>query len=408
MQGKKMSGFVTRERALKDFFAAWQVEDKIEVVPIDEACKRITAEDVYSVQNLPVHRVSAFDGIAVKSENFKNGFPDYTTWVEGIDYVRADTGDDFPDDFDAVIMVEEIKYDNGKISYISPDLTVKPGDNTINAGSIVAEGDLIIEKNMPLRPTDVSTLVLGGINMIKVYRRPVVAFLPTGSELIPASAMPKRGENIDTNSILVKETIKELGGVPLIYPITNDNKKLLMDRLLEAVSMSDIVIINAGSAKGSEDFNFDIIGERGRLIHHYIAAAPGRPMALAVIDGKPVINLPGPMRSAYMGLDWCVSATINRILHQPSRIRKKVEGMLMRDIHAAPGMEVFFRVKALKQDDGSIHIYPYSYVDDSYAYIMTSNAMYMSKMGESVRKKGEMVEVELLRGEELLSISREL
>ena len=102
-----MEGFPTREEALADFFAAWEPVGGEELVTLDEAVGRVLARDVVSTNTLPVVRASSFDGIAVKSAAFADGLPDTSGWKLGVDYVRADTGDDFPDDFDAVVMIEK-------------------------------------------------------------------------------------------------------------------------------------------------------------------------------------------------------------------------------------------------------------------------------------------------------------
>ncbi|MBO4352220.1 MAG: molybdopterin molybdenumtransferase MoeA, partial [Eggerthellaceae bacterium] len=107
MGHKIMDGFPTRAQALEDFFAAWEPQGGDELVTLDEACSRVIAEDVESLVTVPVVRASSCDGIAVRSADFADGLPDTSTWRLGVEYVRADTGDDFPDEYDAVIMIEK-------------------------------------------------------------------------------------------------------------------------------------------------------------------------------------------------------------------------------------------------------------------------------------------------------------
>ena len=106
----------TKEEALSLVFSKWHPNIQTETVRIENAFNRVIAKQYYSAHNVPVVRSSCMDGIAVKSERFTNGMPDTSNWVKGIDYVRADTGDDFPDEFDAVIKIEYVRFlDNGGI-----------------------------------------------------------------------------------------------------------------------------------------------------------------------------------------------------------------------------------------------------------------------------------------------------
>ena len=397
-----MDGFPTKEQALKDFFAAWSPNDSVEYIPLIESEGRVTAETIKSVLSLPVYRSSACDGIAVRSSDFSDGFPDYSNWKPEIDFVRADTGDDFDDRFDAVIMIEEVDLNpDGSILYISPEVTVQRDTNVIPSGKTVKAGEIIIDKSMLLRPQDMAALAMGGISMVPVWKKPKVAFIPTGSELIPQGAVPMRGQNIDTNSIFVQRTLSQMGADPLIFPISADDPDLILKRLKQALTCTDMVILNAGTAKGSEDFNFNIPGSNFKLIHHYIAAAPGRPMALGVIENKPVINLPGPAIASFYGMKWCVQSTINRWLHIPNRREPTVKGRLMEDIDTNPHMSMLCMMNVFHKD-GEYQIYPLPMPFSRLANMLTSNATYISEVGEKHRSKGEIIEVELTRGFEYI------
>ena len=405
MRGKKMDGFPTREQALKDFFEVWAPNDGIEYVPLAEAEGRVTAKTLRSINTLPVYRVSSCDGIAVKSADFENAFPDYGKWILNKDFCRADTGDDFPDEYDAVIMIEEVDLtDDGTITFISPDITVKAGTNVTPRGSSIQEGDLLIEENMPIRPQDMAALAMGGISMIPVWRKPKVAFIPTGSELIPYGVTPARGQNIDTNSLFVYRELLNMGAEPLIFPLSADDPKLLEQRIDEALTSADLIILNAGSAKGSEDFNFGILGNRGRLVHHYIAAAPGRPMAMGVVNGKPVINLSGPSIAAFYGMKWCVRAAVNRWLHKPAHKLPTVKGRLMDDFESGASMALLCMMHVVKTN-GNYEIYPIKMSKNRSPRLLTANACYISDVGEEGRSKGEIIEVELTRDDEFIGES---
>lgn len=397
MRGKKIDGFATKEKVLSDLFSLWTPIKEKELVPIEESIGRITASRIYSVNTLPVHRTSACDGIAVSSKLFNKGMPNYTLWIEGNEFQRADTGDDFDDRYDAIIMIEEVDFTaEGTIKFISDDIDITPGINISKSGSIILEGDKVMDSDLPIRPTDLAALAIGGCTMVPVRKKPRVAFVPTGTELIPAQMKPERGKNIDTNSLLIKESLISLGADPIIFPIIPDDKDLLEQALEEALCMADIVVINGGTAKGEEDYNTLLIKEKGKILHHYVAAAPGRPLAIGIIHNKPIINLPGPTIATFFGEDWCLTAIVCKALNIPMRKKETVVCTLTEDIITTPHMAILCRLEVKKSADEHI-AEPKSFFTGDMVSCLTSNGMYVSPIGESVKKAGDKIEVELLR-----------
>lgn len=406
----------TRKEALKRFFGVWNPKREKEIVPLTEAVGRVTAEDIFSDVTLPVKRTAGMDGIAVHSSAFSKGcIPDVTKWVLGKDYVYADTGDDFPDEFDAIIMVEWLEFDpDGKLCAIhlpksggpgaggpfSPkpghDI-VEPGSYTRPAGSIIKKGDLLIRKNEKIRATDLAALAMGNRTEIPVWKKPVVAFIPTGSELIEPGTVPKRGNNIDTNTLLVRNMVEEMGASVMTYPIQRDDKEKLSQCLDDAVSRADIVLINGGSSKGTEDYNIQLIKEKGTVVLHNVAAVPGRPVALALIDQKAVIDLPGPTLAAYFVCDWCIRSLVAECLDQKPDQKEKITGILKEDLPKGGPVEIIHRLNVRREEDGSYGIYPLSRDKASSAAIMNSNAQYITSLFEEAHPAGSKLTVELLR-----------
>jgi molybdopterin molybdotransferase/putative molybdopterin biosynthesis protein len=119
-----------------------------------------------------------------------------------------------------------------------------------------------------------------------------------------------------------------MGAEPVIFPIVRDEAGAIRGALEDALEKGDLVIINGGSSKGAEDHNARILGEMGQVISHGVSSAPGRPICLALIGGKPVINLPGPMIAAYFGADWCIRGIVCRALGIPMPLRPKLKAIL--------------------------------------------------------------------------------
>ena len=396
MRGKQISGFASREKVLQDLFAVWEPVISEETVPLDQAAGRVMARTLYSRNTLPVCRTSGCDGIAVRAADFAGGMPDYMNWTEGREFFRADTGDDFPDGYDAVIMIEEVDLDeSGRILYISDDITVKEGDHVTPAGSQLREGDALLNEGLRIRPTDLAVLAAGGYPEVPVRKKPVVAFIPTGSELIPATERPSRGKNIEANSYLTAAALRELGAEPMLFPIIPDDKEKLNDALDKALAAADIVLICGGTAKGSEDYNYSLLSQ-GTLLNHYVAAAPGRPLATAVLNGKPVLNVPGPPGASFYTMEWCVRPVICRALGMAAIQRVKLDCELAAPIRSTPQMAILMRLNVYRRGDDYVAV-PLRGRAEPMSVTMTSNAMYVSDLGESSLEAGTRIEVELLR-----------
>ncbi|MDR0818585.1 MAG: molybdopterin molybdotransferase MoeA [Oscillospiraceae bacterium] len=388
----------TRAEVLAKLFSKWSAPIRTERVRTEDALYRILAADVFSLCDKPVFRGSRMDGVAVKSEMFKDGVPDASEWKLGTDYVRADTGDDFDDAFDAVIAVEDLEFlPNGGLKFNNDLEPVTAGAEIANRGDSIARDMLLCEKGTRLLAVDLAAIAMGAVSEIEVYKKPVAAFIPTGSELIPLGQLPKRGETVCSNSILAKCMLEEMGAVGLTFDPVADNPKELSAALDKALSEADVVILSAGTSKGSEDYCHTLLAERGELIFHGVASAPGRPMAGAIVDGKPVINVAGPPTACFNGLEWCVKAVVCKFCEQNPLKRHTVLATLSGDIHSGGvGFESFVRLKLEKTDSGYIaHPMPHraTRTPDS----IRAEGLYITKLEPEAQSKGDVIEVELLR-----------
>jgi molybdopterin molybdotransferase/putative molybdopterin biosynthesis protein len=318
----------SRAEVMERLFALWTPRRETETLPLEQSYGRICGADLRSRLSLPVVRSSGGDGIAVRSAGFSGPSPDTSAWREGRDYVRADTGDDFDDRFDAVIMVEALTF-NGEGGFtLPPGFVVSPGMNVRDRGDLVAEGELLLRRGLPVRACDLGALAMGGVTEVPVLRKPIAAFIPTGNELVPPGVIPGRGQNVDSNSIMIRHLLLEMGAEPLIFPIVRDEKGAIRAALDKALEKADMVFINGGSSKGAEDHNARLLAEMGQVLSHGVSSAPGRPLCAALAGGKPVINLPGPMLAAYFAADWCIRGIISRALGIPLPRRQRIKAIL--------------------------------------------------------------------------------
>ncbi len=393
-----MQQLPTRKLIVETLLEKWNPEKQTETISIDNALNRVLARNYEALYSIPVVRASAMDGVAVISDRFENGIPDTSGWKPGEDFSRADTGDDFDDRYDAVIPIEDVSIsDDGKIS-INNNVSVKSNMNIRPAGSTIQKGETVGRENRRLLSFDLACLAMGGITEIEVYKKPRVAFLPTGSELVPLGQDVTRGKNIDSNSILVKNMLIEMGAEPILYPITKDSKDELNHVLDSALHDADIIIISGGSSKGEEDFNARILEERGAALFHWVAAAPGKPMCVAMINNKPVINIPGPPVAMFYGMDWCIRELVNKMLHLPMPKRCKIKGELTAEIAAPPSMEILCLMD-IEQTDEGYKVKQKKWRGGSMVDTLSAGATYITELGTAVKHPGEIIEVTLLRDE---------
>lgn len=392
----------SRSELLSMLLNTWKIERKTETVQIKDSIGRICAEDVFAKYNSPQFRVSGLDGIAVSSEDFKNGFPDTSSWQLGKEFVRADTGDDFPDEFDSVIAIEDISMENGKLK-INDGYEFQKGSNTRPAGDNCKEGELLVKANEKIDAMKGALLVAGGLRQVNVIKKPKVVYIPTGDELIYSGDVPKRGDTFESNSIMISALLSEMGAETVSFPIIKDNKSHLEEALNEALLAGDIVIINGGSSKGSEDYNAKLLQERSNgFFTHYVKAGPGRPIAMSLIDGKPVINVPGPTISCFVGIDWCIKGLVEAYYGVKSKKRPTITATLADDLKKKKDFEMYYWFDIEKSSNGEYIAHLVSRKETLPYFVRNAKALFIGSLDRGAYEKGEKVELQLLCGIEEL------
>jgi molybdopterin molybdotransferase/putative molybdopterin biosynthesis protein len=398
MRMRIKENYPTRDEVLGRLFEKWKAPVRTERVRTEDAIGRVLAEDVFSLCDDPVVRASRMDGVAVKAEAFRAGAPDASAWEPGRDYARADTGDDFDDAFDAVIAIEDVEFpESGGLRFAADLEPVLAGTNVAGKGVKIAKGDVLVPRGTRLLAIDLAAIAMGAVSEIEVYRRPRTVFIPTGSELVPLGRIPERGQTVNTNSLLAKHVLSRMGAEPVVYPIVRDDKEALAEALDRALGEADVAVISAGTSKGQEDFSHALLAERGELLCHGVASAPGKPLAMALIDGIPVINVAGPPIACFNGLDWCVRAVLDAFLGGFAQGRHTLKARLAEEIGGAgPGFELYIRLHLEKTADGYV-AHPLSHFKGSMIDVIRSEGLYITKLRPEPLGKGDMIEVELIR-----------
>lgn len=315
-----------------------------EIINTEESLGRVTAEAVYSKISSPFYNCSAMDGIALHSSKTIGASEKRPVILEeGKDYIVVDTGDPVLREYDCVIMVEDIvNIDQNKIQIYK---SAAPWQNIRPLGEDIVENQLIIPSGHAVRPVDIGAMLAGGVNTVEVYKKPLVGIIPTGTELVEPGSDLKVGDIIDFNSRVFSGQVIEYGGIPKRYGIVKDDYEVLKETLKRVVSECDIVIINAGSSAGREDFTSDLIADLGTVYIHGIAIKPGKPTIMGQIDNKPVLGIPGYPVSAYFIMEKVLKKVIEDYQGLKLKEPQRVEAILSRRIMSSLKYLEFVRMK---------------------------------------------------------------
>ena len=336
-----------------------------ENIPLDEnALGRVLAEAAWARVSSPNYHASAMDGYAVAAESTEGAQPASPVLLKVTSDAATmatylDTGDPLPEWADAVIPIENVEAlgQDGKLtSEIRKPATIRirasvaPWSHVRSLGEDIVATQLVLPAGHVLRPVDLGALAAAGLQEIHVASKPRVAILPTGSELVPIGSALKPGDILEYNSLVMAAQIRDMGGEATRFPITKDSLELIRERVKEAASNHDLILLNAGSSAGAEDFSATVVERLGRLLVHGVAVRPGHPVILGMISGEgqrrevPIIGVPGYPVSAALTIEIFVETLIARWLGRPAKELAHGTARLTRKITSPPGDEDYVRV----------------------------------------------------------------
>ena len=339
-----------------------------EEVAVEEALGRVTAEPLYATEHLPAFPRSAMDGYSLRAADTfgaSEGLPAYFTVTGEVpmgqspaltvtvgEAAVAYTGGMLADGADAVVMMENTQVvDAETIEVVRP---VAPGENVVNPGEDVKQGEPILPPGHYLRAQDLGGLTAMGITRISVARMPAVAILSMGDEVVPPGAVPKPGQIRDVNTYTISGLVRQSGGVPIPLGIARDDYSEQMEEAARGLETADVLLFSAGSSVSSRDLTADIInglGQPGVLVHG-LAVRPGKPTIVGIVDGKPAIGLPGNPVSAMVVFNLLVRPALYHLsgcAHPP--VQPAIDACLTHDIASTTGREDYVPVR-LKGDGG--------------------------------------------------------
>ena len=392
--------------------------------PILEALGQVLAEDVSSPMFIPPLANSAMDGYAVQSSDVTGATPDTPASLRVIGQVAAGqlpqnevvpgtavrimTGGPIPPGADTVVPFEDTdEYDLkssgiglSDIAEIKVNIGASEGSNVRPAGQDISKGQTVLKKGMLLRPSEIGVLASVGRDIVEVVRRPVVAVIATGDELMEPGGPIAPGKIYDSNSYSVTAAVLRYGGVPRFLGIARDNLESMNAKLEEGLD-ADLLLTSAGVSRGDYDIVKDLLASRGKVAFWSVRMRPAKPLAFGVFPrpgGRqvPHVGLPGNPVSALVAFEELVRPAILRMLGRTDLEKPTIRAELEEDVVNTDGRRVFARVVVTRRNGR----YYACLTGDQGSGVLTSMALAngLAICPEDVprMKAGEEVDVQML------------
>ena len=361
---------------------------------VDNALGRVTAEAVFAKRSSPFYNASAMDGIAVQFQDTIGASETSPVLLRSDQFKPVNTGNAIPGKCDAVIMIEDVHmHDNGEAEIIK---AVTPWKHVRTIGEDIVVTELIIPQGHRIRPIDQGAMLGANVTKVKVRKKPSVMVIPTGSDLVQPEQPVEPGNIIEFNSRILAGYVKEWGADAQRSEIVIDDPAILKDAIASAVEQYDMVITNAGASVGTKDFTADVLRDLGEVIVHGVNIKPGKPVILAIVNGKPVIGLPGYPVSAVLTMRLFVKDLLYALQGLEPPAQPKAVAVLSRPISSKPGVEEFVRVKIGMVGDKKM-VTPISRGAGVVMSLVRADGILTISAGSEGVGAGEQVEVELLR-----------
>jgi molybdopterin molybdotransferase len=355
-----------RERILSHFQATAE-----ETIPLIECANRILAVDIVAAHDLPPFDNSAMDGFAIRAVDSSTaaaspitlnvvadipaGSAPTVTLAQG-QAARIMTGAKLPTGADVVIPVEDTDFNSRDAGAAAPQTVtftrvVQAGENIRQRGTDLHAGDIVLRKGRKLKAQDLGLLAMLGIGQVQVHKKPRVALLSSGDELLEVDVPLTEGKIHDANSHALAVSIENAGADVLRLGVAKDTRESVEGLLQKAIDERvDLIVSSAGVSVGAFDFVKEVIESNGKLDFWRVNMRPGKPLAFGEYHGTPFFGLPGNPVSAFVGFEVFVRPTLERLSGQADGIRLTVWVRCGEDIES-DGRESYLRAK-IRIEDG--------------------------------------------------------
>ena len=392
----------------------------IETVPLDAALGRVLSAHVVSLVDVPFFDRSNVDGFAVMAQDTFGATEEAprsllvaeeeihtgvvpTAAVESGKAMLIATGGMVPRGADAVVMIEDTDTREGKI-YVTRAVT--PGTGISFAGTDLSAGETVLRRGRVLTSRDTGVLAAIGVDHVNVWRKPIVAILSTGDEIIAPGHPMQPAKVYDSNAQVLADAVRELGGEPRRLGIVQDDLAALRERLRHALEFADIVLMSGGTSKGAGDVSYRVVSELGDpgIVAHGVALKPGKPICLAATGGRAVVVLPGFPTSAIFTFHEFVAPVIRMLAGRGSQERTIVPAKLAVKVNSEIGRTEYLLVGLVETgDEGagtSLAAYPMGQGSGSVTTFSRADGFATIGRHEEIVHAGTTIDVQLL-GREL-------
>lgn len=387
------------------------IEVGYEEIEIAKAMGRVAFEDIFSQVDIPDFNRSTVDGYAVVSKDTfgaSEGMPVFLNIIGKVEMgeatalkasagqcVYVPTGGMIPQGADGMLMIEYVELiDEGMLAAHSP---VAPGENIIFKGDDVKLGEKVLAKGRLIRSQDIGVLCAAGIRHVKVSKRPSVAVVSTGDEIVDPFGQVRLGQVRDINTYTLSAMVQELGGEVTKCIVVKDDYELIRNTVYEASKDNDIVVISGGSSVGAKDNTekvIDSFGEPGVFVHG-VAVKPGKPTIIGRVGNAAVFGLPGHPVSAVIIFRIFVGELIDSLLGK-TKEDLIVNAVCSVNLHSSPGKETHQMVELLEEENGFL-AKPIHAKSSAISQLSKAQGLIRIPLNKEGIKKGETVKVELFR-----------
>ncbi len=406
---KKLTSVEKALQILRELLEKQEKKDT-EVLPLLESLGRVCGEDIYAPFDIPSFDRSAVDGYAVIAEDTFSASPSNPIELKIIgslmpgdepgllkidkgEAVEVATGTPLPLNANAVIMAEDTKI--VKSGLIEVYKQAHPFQNVSRKGEDFKRGELVVRRGTRIKPWHIGALASLNISRVKVFSKPRIGILSTGSELVELGSELKPGKIVNSSKIMLKALINSCGGEPVDLGIVEDDVKLILEKIEDGLRSCDALITTGGTSIGRRDLVPEAINLIGRVLVHGLAIRPGKPTGFGLVKDKLVFMLSGFPVAALIGFNLFVKPAIDALLGARSEPSPKIVGRLTRRVASLSGMRSYVRVKLVKHGDSYI-VEPLRLTGSGLISTLTeANGLLVIPENLEGYDEGEEVEVEL-------------
>jgi len=387
----------------------------VETLPLERVLGRVLFQDIAAGIDVPPFDRASMDGYAVLAEDTFGAEEDKPVELRVVGKVGAgerpevevqsrtaveiSTGAPVPKGANAVVMVEHTWRTNENLKIYRP---VTPGENIMSAGSDIMVGETILRKATVLTSKETAVAAALGITEVQVFRKPLVAVISTGNEIVSPGARLEYGKIYDINSQSVCDSVRECGGEPIFLGVAKDEEKDIKEKIRAGLAKTDMVVISGGTSAGVGDLLYRIIDDLGSpgILVHGVAVRPGKPTIIAVVNGKPIFGLPGYPTSALMIFDIFVAPIVRTMAGLSAQIERKiVDARAAQRIFSSDGRHEYVPVNLVKTETGEYTVYPVSGDSGAITTVAEADGFIEIPEDRAFLEESEIVKVHLFSSE---------